>query len=273
MGAGVRGGITGRWSMGCCGGCGPGAVAGPARTVRSLADRLRAILALGDGWDLGEAAGTRADPRRRRGQGRVDRLGRLDHQSGPPACRRRPQKGEADWDKLEDPQRSAARQALGRSRGGLTTKIHLAVDGRGLPLSIVLTAGNSHDATSFAAVLDGIRIPRVGKGRPRTTPDQVLADKAYSSRTIRALLRRRGIAVTIPERRDQIANRHRRGSLGGRRPAFDKAAYRERNVVERCFNRLKQFRAIATRFDKLATRYQASVVIASLIVWLREAEA
>lgn len=122
-------------------------------------------------------------------------------------------------DELEDPGRSQVRQALGRSRGGLTTKVHLAVDGRGLPLSIVLTPGNVNDATAFGQVLDGIRTPRLGTGRPRTTPDRVLGDKAYSSRAIRHLLRRRGIAATIPERRDQAANRHRCGALGGRPPA------------------------------------------------------
>lgn len=122
----------------------------------------------------------------------------------------------------------------------------------------------------FNAVLDAVRIPRAGQGRPRTRPDRVLADKAYSSRAIRAWCRRRNIAVTIPERADQVANRLRRGSRGGRPPAFDKETYKHRNVVERCFNRLKQFRAIATRFDKLATRYQAGLQLASLILWLRE---
>ncbi|MEU9085073.1 IS5 family transposase [Streptomyces sp. NPDC048357] len=179
-------------------------------------------------------------------------------------------KGAADGDELEDPVGSQTRQALGRSRGGLTTKVHLAVDGRGLPLSIVLTSGNVNDATAFGQVLDGTRVPRADTGRPRTKPTRVLGDKAYSSRAIRHLLRRRGIAVTIPERRDQTANRRRRGRLGGRPPACDKEPYRDRNVVERCFARLKQFRAIATRFDKLADRYRAGVVLASLILWLRE---
>ncbi|WP_372514420.1 IS5 family transposase, partial [Streptomyces fragilis] len=115
------------------------------------------------------------------------------------------------------------RQAPVRSRHSLSLiHIYLAVDGRGLPLSIVLTPGNVNDATAFGQVLDGIRVPRVGTGRPRRTPTRVLGDKAYSSRAIRRLLRRRGIAVTIPERRDQAANRRRRGRLGGRPPAFDK---------------------------------------------------
>ncbi|WP_221342560.1 IS5 family transposase [Streptomyces paradoxus] len=179
-------------------------------------------------------------------------------------------RGQQAGDNLEDPGRSQARQALGRSRGGLTTKVHLAVDGRGLPLSSVLTPGNVNDATAFTQVLDEICIPRIVTGRPRTTPTRVLGDKAYSSRAIRHLLRRRGITATIPERRDQIANRRRRGNLGGRPPVFDKEVYRDRNVVERCFSRLKQFRAIATRFDKLATRYRAGVILVSLILWLRE---
>lgn len=201
----------------------------------------------------------------------MDRSGRLHGQPGSPARRGRPQKGDADREELEDPGRAQARQALGRSRGGLTTKVHLAVDGRGLPLSIVLTPGNVNDATAFADVLAGIRVPRAVTGRPRTTPERVLGDKAYSSRAIRHLLRRRGIAATIPERRDQAANRRRRGRFGGRPPVFDKEFYRDRNVVERCFARLKQFRAIATRFDKLADPYRAGVVLASLILWLREA--
>lgn len=169
-----------------------------------------------------------------------------------------------------DPQCSAARQVLGRSRGGLTTKVHLAVDGRGLPLSFVVTAGNVNDSTVFDAVLDAIRVPRATVGRLRRRPDRVLADKAYSSRAIRAGLRKRGIKATIPERSDQVGNRKRRGIHGGRPPAFDKEQYKGRNVVERCFSRLKQFRAIATRFDKLAVRYQSGLHLASLILWLRE---
>ncbi|MFD3456993.1 IS5 family transposase [Streptomyces sp. NPDC058691] len=179
-------------------------------------------------------------------------------------------KGTQNGDELADPQRSAARQALGRSRGGLTTKVHLAVDGRGLPLSILVTPGNVNDSTVFQAVMADIYVARAGRGRPRTRPARVVADKAYSSKAIRAWCRRHGIAVTIPERADQVANRLRRGSRGGRPPAFDGEAYKGRNVVERCFGRLKQFRAIATRFDKLASRYRAGLHLAALILWLRE---
>ncbi len=87
--------------------------------------------------------------------------------------------------------------------------------------------------------MDAIRIPRRGPGRPRQRPECVLADKAYSSRRIRDWLRRRGITATIPEPADQQAHRQRRGGAGGRPPAFDKVTYLQRNVAERCINRLK----------------------------------
>lgn len=158
--------------------------------------------------------------------------------------------------------------AIGRSRGGPSTKIHLACDGHGRPLSVVLTGGNVNDCTQFENVLDQVEFRRPGPGRPATRPVRVLADKGYSSRANRAYLRRRRIRATIPERRDQQANRARRGSAGGRPPAFDKTAYKRRNVVERCFNRLKQYRAIATRYDKTALSYQAMIDLATLLMWL-----
>ena len=133
---------------------------------------------------------------------------------------------------------------------------------------MVLTGGNVNDCTMFTQVLAGIRMPRPGGGRPWTRPARVLADKGYSSRAIREYLRRRGIAATIPERSDQQANRRRRGRCGGRPPAFDPIAYRRRNVVERCFNRLKQYRAIATRYDKTAVSYQGMIDLATLVIWL-----
>ncbi len=109
-------------------------------------------------------------------------------------------------------------------------------------------------------------------GRPRTRPDRLLGDKGYSSKKIRLHLRQRGIQAVIPERKDQIANRKRKGSHGGRPPAFDRATYKDRNLVERCFAKLKQWRAIATRCDKLASRYLAGVTLASVMLWLRHSE-
>jgi len=141
----------------------------------------------------------------------------------------------------------------------LTTKTHLIVEGRGLPMAVLVAAGNVNDSTMFEQLMNQIRIPRQGPGRPRTTPDVLLADKGYSARRIGLYLRDRGIKTVIPQPRDQQANRARKGSRGGRPPAFDAVLYRRRNQVERCFNKLKQFRAIATRFDKLASRYRSGI--------------
>ena len=157
-------------------------------------------------------------------------------------------------------------EGLGRSRGGLTTKFHLACDGRGRPLSIVITPGQRHDCTQLEPVLDGIRVPRAtGPGRPRTRPDHLIADRGYSYASCRRWLHERQIPHTIPERCDQRAQRATRP---GRPLVFDKAVYARRNVVERCINRLKQWRGLATRYEKRAANYRAMVIIASIVVWL-----
>jgi transposase len=148
--------------------------------------------------------------------------------------------------------------ALGRSSGGLTTKIHFAADSRCRPLAFVLTPGQAGDAPAFEPVMNRLRVPRQ-TGRPRITSDVVLADKAYSSRAIRRHLRRRGIRAVIPQPADQVANRKRRGRLGSRPPAFDREAYKQRNTVERCINKLKQGRDLAIRYDKSATTHLAAL--------------
>jgi transposase len=119
-------------------------------------------------------------------------------------------------------------------------------------------------------LVDQVRVARPGgRGRPRTRVAHLTGDKAYSSRANRQALRARRIPHTIPEREDQQANRARRGARGGRPPGFDRQRYRQRNQVERLMNRRKQFRAVATRFDKLAVRYQATVCVADIFIWLR----
>ena len=162
-----------------------------------------------------------------------------------------------------------AGHGIGRSRGGLTTKIHSAVDGRGRPLANVVTGGQRNDGAMLAEVLADIHVPRLGRGRPRTRPDAVIADKAYSSGTIRRQLRSRNIAAVIPEKSDTIAARTRRGSRGGRPPKLNTDLYKGRNVVERAFARVKQWRALATRYDKHAITYRAAVTIFSILTWVR----
>ena len=118
--------------------------------------------------------------------------------------------------------------------------------------------------------MQAIRISRRGLGRPRTRPGAAMADKAYSSAANRAYLRKRGIKAVIPVKEDQKKHRRVRGSAGGRPPAFDAGRYKERNTVERCFAKLKQFRAVATRYDKRQFMYQGTVDIASIRIWLRD---
>jgi transposase len=162
---------------------------------------------------------------------------------------------------------ASADEALGRSRGGFSTKLHLAFDGRGRPLSIRLTGGQRHDSTQLEATLDGIRVPRP-RGRPRQRPEQVVGDKGYSYPKCRKALRRRGLRHVIPERKDQREQRQKKGPAGGRAPRFDQSVYRLRSWAERGVNRLKQWRRVATRYEKRAHNYLAFVQIASIMIWL-----
>ena len=150
-----------------------------------------------------------------------------------------------------------ADHALGRSRGGFGTKFHLVSDGAGLALAVEVSAGQRHDSLYAEPVLKAVRIRR-GNGRVRNRPKAVAGDKGYSYARIRRYLRRRKIKAVIPTRKDQR-----------RRPRFDREAYRRRNVVERCVGWLKESRAVATRFDKLAVNYLATVKLAMLQRYLR----
>lgn len=121
----------------------------------------------------------------------------------------------------------------------------------------VLTAGQRHEQLALPALLDQGQVRRRGRGRPRLRPERVAGDKGYSSRKVRRQLRQRGIGAVIPRRSTERAARQ-----------FDHAAYRERNRVERLIGRLKEYRAIATRYDKLGVRFYASITIAAILTWL-----
>ncbi len=136
---------------------------------------------------------------------------------------------------------------MGRSRGGLTTKIHALVDACGLPITLKLTEGQAHDGRSAEDMIDTVQ-----------AGDILLADRAYDSNKLRHTLQARGAWGNIramPHRIDP--------------PRFSKRLYRERNLVERFFNKLKHFRAVATRYDKRDDNYLASVKLASVRIWLR----
>jgi transposase len=157
---------------------------------------------------------------------------------------------------------------LGRSRGGLTTKIHLLSDDRGRPLILHLSAGQARDSKQLALTLARVRVPRPGRGRPRQRVGRVLLDKGYSYQRCQTALRRHKIAALIPERRDQAARRAARGPRCGRPPYFDAVQYRRRRWVERCINRLKQWWAVATRYENRTSHYLGLVTLAAIMIWL-----
>ncbi|MBU8580028.1 IS5 family transposase [Brevibacterium luteolum] len=152
---------------------------------------------------------------------------------------------------------------FGRSRGGLSTKTHQLVDGHGLPLVTICTAGQDGDSPMLAPLLENLKVGR------RTRPDALLGDKAYSSKANRSLLRSRKIEAVISEPTDQQGHRLRRGSKGGRPPKFNAIKYKHRNVIERGYARMKQWRGLATRYDKLAIIYRAAIVLNGVIAWLQ----
>ena len=140
-----------------------------------------------------------------------------------------------------------AAEDLGRSRGGLTTKIHAVVDANGLPIKLALASGHQHDSLSAAHLLDGL--PRGGI---------LLGDKAYDSDAIRKRVALHGGWANIPPRRNR------------RKPiCFSPHLYRDRNLVERFFNKIKHCRRVATRYDKHAANYLAFIKLACIRLWLR----
>ncbi len=139
---------------------------------------------------------------------------------------------------------------MGRSRGGLTTKVHALVDARGLPIRMMLTAGQVHDSQAVPALLDGLAADEV-----------VVADKGYDADWIRAMIEERNAAPNIAAK-----------STRKQRFCFSKSLYRERNRIERFFCRMKQFRRIATRYEKLAANYLGMLKLAAIRLWLRAYE-
>jgi transposase len=153
-----------------------------------------------------------------------------------------------------------ADHALGLSHGGIGTKLHLATEGRGLPLGFVLTAGNRNECPTFDALMS---VAKRWRARCRW-PRKLAADKGYSSDRLRLWLRKRRIAVVIPMRdNEHVSDR----DCFGR---FDKRAYRKRNVVERCVGWLKNCRRLCTRFEKLAVNFAAMVTLAMIVMYLRQ---
>ncbi len=136
---------------------------------------------------------------------------------------------------------------MGRSRGGLTTKIHALVDANGMPIALKLTEGQAHDGRSAANMLEGVQAGQI-----------LLADRAYDSNALRESMNTRGAWANIRPMPNRVEP-----------PVFSPFLYRYRNLVERFFNRLKHYRAIATRYDKHAANYLAPVKLASIRIWLR----
>ena len=122
---------------------------------------------------------------------------------------------------------------------------------------VVLTEGQRHEQPVLPTLMERGAVKRRGRGRPRIRPDRVAGDKGYSSPTIRRYLKERRIGAVIPTKVDDAPD-----------PAFDRAAYRERNVIERTINRLKQWRRIATRYEKRAANYLAMITLAAILLWL-----
>ena len=141
---------------------------------------------------------------------------------------------------------SPAEQALGRSRGGFGTKIHAKVDALGLPLAFILTGGQVHDVTQASALLADV------------TCDFVIADKSYDADPLIALIDESGAIPVIPPRRNRTTTRF-----------YDAWLYRERHLIECFFNKIKQFRRIFSRFEKLSSRYLGFLRFVAVLIWLR----
>jgi len=219
-------------------------LARPARALREMDECLQSLSTLAEEGSLAARIGRTANLGRstKRVELGVTFRG-WDDNSRPPAC---------GGGKKSTPEA----EALGRSRGGFGTKLHVRAEGNGRLLTFILTPGQQHDITMAEVLLERGAVLRKSLGRARQYPKRLVADKGYSSRKFRAYLRKHHIAVTIPHK----DNEHHKG-------VFDKTLYRTRNRVERLFARLKQFRRVATRYEKRGVNFAAMVTIASIFLW------
>ena len=201
-------------------------VARSARRAWQLAHDVYALLPLEQETGLGALGLRGVDGRRSRGA-----VARRHHRARPPACRRRPKK--------------AGPQALGRSRGGFSTKIHAAVDALGNPLRCILTGGEVAEITQAEALLAGWPLAAV------------IADKGYDANALVEWINARGAIAVIPPRSNRLQPRE-----------YDRHLYRDRNLVERFFNRIKHFRRIATRYEKLSRNFLSMLNVVCALIWL-----
>ncbi len=149
-------------------------------------------------------------------------------------------------------------EALGRSKGGFSTKIQIQCEGLGKPMQFVILPGQSHDVKGFSPLNAAApKVKRPGRGRPKQRPRYLVGDKGYDAKDVRRILRRQGTTPVIPTRRN-----------AKRRLPLNRALYRERNRIERLINRLKQARRIATRYEKRAENYLAMITIGAILLWL-----
>ena len=156
---------------------------------------------------------------------------RLNGHSRPPARRRSPKKGDDE--------------ALGRSRGGFSSKLHLAVDAEGQPVELIITAGQQHDINQAESLL------------AEHEPEYVIADKAYDSDGFIASIEDRGSQAVIPSRAGRTVQRR-----------VLRKQYRRRNLAERFVNRIKHYRRVATRYEKTARNFLGFVQLAALFCWI-----
>ncbi len=232
------------------------AVARRARALWAVDDGLRSVSPLEPPRAVAESAGCLGSPGAKEGPDRLRvRRSRRHCGAGSQGGRRGEKKGATAEESRE-------RQGIGQSRGGLSTKIHVLCEGAGQPISVKVTAGQAHESTQAEPLLDSVGI-KGKRGRPRRRFDHTAGDKAYDSVEFRRAVRRRGSRPVIPHRRDHHGEYPRR-ALG-----FDKKKYRQRNVVERLIGRLKEYRRIATRYDKLRTSFTCFILLGCVRIWLK----